>query len=146
MLRQKKSHGEYGAYFSCKQGMLKHCFKCNPAKHFVCDNCLRNNINTVMESDHVHFTRFNLDMGYQNVINDSNIKMSKLVRETLSIAVLDSACSWTVEGNLWFDIFFDMLNDQDKRLVKTVKYNRTIYFGDGIEVKAINSVKFPVTI
>ena len=40
-------------------------------------------------------------------------------------------------GKLWFDIFFDTLNDQDKSLVKTA--NMTICFHD-----ATNSVKFPV--
>ena len=47
---------------------------------------------------------------------------------------------------LWFDITFDTLNDQDKRLVKTAKTNKTFCFGDGVEVKAIKSVKFPATI
>ena len=39
--------------------------------------------------------------------------MSKLVRERLSIDVLDSVCSWTVARKIWFDIFFDTLNDQN---------------------------------
>ena len=68
------------------------------------------------------------------------------MRETLGITVLDSACSHTVAGKLWFDMFFDTLNDQDKCFVKTAKSNRKFCFGDGVEVKAINSVKFPVTI
>ena len=56
------------------------------------------NINIVMGSDQVHFTLFNDDTCDQNVINDSNIKMSKLVRETLGMTVLDSACSQIVAG------------------------------------------------
>ena len=39
-----------------------------------------------------------------------------------------------------------MLNDRDKRLVKIAKSNRTFCFRGGVEVKAINSVKFQVTI
>ena len=39
-----------------------------------------------------------------------------------------------------------MLNDRDKNLVKTAKSNRLFCFGNGVEVKAIKSVKFPVTI
>ena len=70
--------------------------------------------------------------------------MLKLVRETLGIAVL--ACSWTVSRKLWFYIFFDTLNNQDKHLVKTSKSNRIFCFGDGVEVKDINSVKFTVSI
>ena len=71
--------------------------------------------------------------------------MSKLVRETLGMTILDSVCSRTVARRLWFDIFFDMLNDWDNHLVKTSKSIRT-FFDDGIEVKAIKSVKPPVTI
>ena len=77
-----------------------------------------------MESDQIHFTLFNVDTHYQNIINDSNIKMSKLGRETLGIAVLDSACSHTVAGKLWFDISLTLLNDGDKHMVKTAKSNR----------------------
>ena len=104
----KKSYGGGNeANFSHKQGRLKCCFKCNLAKHFVCDTTgSRNNINAIIESDQVHFTLFNVDPRYQNIINDTNIKMSKIVRETLCMAVLDSACSWTVAGKQWFDIFF----------------------------------------
>ena len=31
--------------------------------------------------------------------------MAKLVKETPGMAVLDSACSWTVARKLWFDNF-----------------------------------------
>ena len=71
-----------------------------------------------MESDQVHFTLFNVGTCYWNVIKDLIIKISKFVRETLDMALLDSACSWTVARKLWFDIFFDTLNNQDKHLVK----------------------------
>ena len=120
-------------------------FKCNSAQHFVCDcTGLWNNINTVVESDQIHFTLFNVSSHYQNVMNDSNIKMSMLLREKLAMMLLDSASSWTVVGKLGFDIFFDML--KDKHLVKTAKSYRTLCFGDGVEVKAIKWLQFPVTI
>ena len=38
------------------------------------------------------------------------------------------------------------ISNQDKYLVKTAKSNRTFYFGDRVDIKAIKSVKFPVTI
>ena len=68
--------------------------------------------------------------------------MSKLVRETLGMAVWNSACSHTVTGKLWFDIFFDTLNNWDKCLVKIAKSNRTFYFGDGVGVKAKIQLNF----
>ena len=62
------------------------------------------------------------------------------------MAVLDSACSRTVAGKLWFDIFFDTLNHWAKCLVKNAKLNKTFCLGDGVKVKPIYSVKFLVTI
>ena len=67
-----------------------------------------------MESEWIHFTLFDVDTHYWSVINDSNIRMSKLVRETLDIAVLNSDCSLIVAKKLWFDIFFDTLNDRNQ--------------------------------
>ena len=76
-----------------------HFYKCNPAQHFVRDCAVfGNNINTVMKSDQIHFTLFNKDKRYRNVINDSNIKISKLVRETFGMAVMDT-CRKTV---VWY--------------------------------------------
>ena len=83
-----------------------------------------------MESDQVHLTLFDVDTHYPNVIKNSNIKMSKVVRETLGTAVLDSTCSQTVVRKLWLDIFFDTLNDWDKRFVKTAQSNGTFCFGE----------------
>ena len=61
-MKNKSYGGGNGANFSCKQGRLKYCFKCNSAKHFVHDCiCSRNKINTVMDTDQVHFTLFNVD-------------------------------------------------------------------------------------
>ena len=53
------------------------------------------------------------------------------MRETLGRALIDSACSQTVAGKLWFDIFFDTLNDQDKLLIKTAKSIRTFWWWCG---------------
>ena len=74
----------------------------------MCLYWFKKQYNTVMESDQVHFILFNVDTRHWKVINDSNVKMSKLVKETLGITVLDSACSETIVRKRWFDIFFDM--------------------------------------
>ena len=48
---KKKSYGRRKGANFCKQGRLKHCFKCNSAQHLIHDRTgLRNNINFVMES------------------------------------------------------------------------------------------------
>ena len=51
------------------------------------------------------------------------IKMSNPVKEILSRAILDSACSQNVVGEIWFNVFLDTLNDRDKCFVETAKSN-----------------------
>ena len=117
------------------------CFKCDLAKHFS-KNCYdsnpRNNVNAVVESDQVHMTLYKVDTPYWTLTNnatisDSNEKISNLEKETFDMAV--STCSWTVAREVWFNIFSDTLNDQDKNFEKISKSNRTI-FGDRAEVKS----------
>ena len=120
-----------------RQAKMMCCFKCNLA-NFAWD-CIsfssRNYINNVMNSDQVHFTLFNVD----SLINDLNIKISSLVKKALGRAVLDSASSQTVAGEIWFNTFLDTLE-------KTAKFKSTFCFWDEVEVKAIKAVKFPLTL
>ena len=39
--------------------------------------------------------------------------MFNLVKEALGKPVLDSVCSQTVAREIWFNVFFDTLNDKD---------------------------------
>ena len=86
-----------------KQGKIICSFKCNSAKHFA-RNCtsfsLRNDINTVVDSDQIHFPLFNFNSHYWMLINNSNIKMFSFVKETFGSVVLDSTCLWTVAGEI----------------------------------------------
>ena len=97
-----------------------HCFKCHPEKYFARD-CIsfsfRNDINSHVFRQ-VHFSLFNVELRNWTLINDSNIKMSTLMK-TQGKAVLNSACSWSVVGEIWLKVFFDTLNDQDKQWVET---------------------------
>ena len=81
------------------------CNKWNSAQHFACDcTGLRKNTNTVMDSNQVHVTLFNVDTHYRNVINDSNIRMPDIVGDTLGMSVLDSVYSRTF-SLVWFCFF-----------------------------------------
>ena len=75
-------------------------------------------------------------------MNDSNIRMSNLLKKTQNRAVLNTVSSQTVALEIWFSIYFHTINDLDRQLVETAKSNRTFCFEDWVEVKA---VKFPVT-
>lgn len=90
-------------------------------------------------------TLLNVDTPYWILINYTTVSGSN-VMSNLAMAVLGSAYSWTVAREVWFNVFFHTLSDEDKNLVKISKSNRTFCFGDGVEVKSTKVVKFPVTI
>ena len=59
----------------------------------------------------------------------------------MSKLALDSAYSWTSDRKLWFDIFLDTLDDQDKHLVKTDKSYKSFCFVDGVKIIIIMSCR-----
>ena len=94
---QKTYQGNKTNPIDCQDKKISHS-KCNWAKHIVWDCSSfssRNDINTVVDSDQVHNSLFNVNSPNRTLINDSNIKMSNLVKETFGRTVWDSACSQT---------------------------------------------------
>ena len=101
--------------------------------------------------DEIHITLFNQDIEgdpkyEKSLLSNTDKKMSTLVRETLGYAVLDTACTRTITGEIWLQVYLDTLSESDKQLVKTFNSNRKFCFGDSTPVKSTKCVKFPVTI
>ena len=69
--------------------------------------------------------------------------MSAMIKETLGMAVLDSACTKIVTGETWLNLFIDTLTEEDKKLVNIRPSDSYFRFGDGIEVNSTEIVKFP---
>ena len=65
-----------------------------------------------MPSRRSQTTGHEADFTEETLLNSSvdSGKMSTLVRETLGKAVLDSACTRTICGELWLQVFLEMLN------------------------------------
>lgn len=59
------------------------------------------------------------------------------------MTVLNLAYSGTVTGDIQFNVFFDILTEQNRTLVKMCKSDRTFCFGGGIEVKFTKLLNFP---
>ena len=72
--------------------------------------------------------------------------MTTLVRESLGMGILDSACTRTVTGETWLNVYLDTLSDSDRACVKWSKADTMFIFGDGIEVKSVKEIEFPVII
>ena len=73
-------------------------------------------------------------------------KLPTLLRETLGMAILDSACSRTVMGQIWYDVYQETMSEADRKSVVRSKSNRKFCFGDGNTVDSLGTVRFPAVI
>ena len=138
-------------------GRVLKCFKCNSSNHLA-RQCPKNEVNSNEHYENnlvdqvINISLLNMETSDQYEkhdtlkVSESKQKVSLLLKETLGMAVLDTACSSTIAGRTWFDSFCEMMTDTDRKLIKNWKSERTFVFGDGIPVKADRTVKFPVTI
>ena len=73
--------------------------------------------------------------------------MNCLIRETFSMAVIDSGCTKTVAGMVWVREYISTLTKEQSKSVITYKNtNVSFKFGDGKQVKSIKRMEFPVKI
>ena len=111
------------------------CFNCHSTKH-LSNKCPYPRGNDSHTQD-IHIILFNAK---------PDKAMSALIKETLGMAVLDSACTKAVTGETWLNLFIDTLTEEDKKLVNIRPSDMNFRFGDGIEVNSTEIVKFPVVI
>ena len=72
--------------------------------------------------------------------------MKNLIGESLRMAVLDSGCTKSVEGEMWLDKYLQTLSEQDRSQVSERSNDATLQFEDEVEVTLSKSVKFPVVV
>ena len=118
-----------------KNGDIMKCFRCGSTRHLA-NRCMSKTpqAKDTFETEEIHFTLF------------TNDKMSPLVQESLGMAVLDSACTKTVMGEVWYEAYTEALSDYDKTLIKSSPSNTKFRFGDGTEVMSNGCVKIPAVI
>ena len=115
-----------------RDGKVMRCFKCGSSTHF---------------SRYCPQSRDNKELQEINIVLlNSEPEMTTLVRESLGMGILDSACTRTVTGETWLNVYLDTLSDSDRASVKWSKADTKFRFGDGIEVKSVKEIEFPVII
>ena len=72
--------------------------------------------------------------------------MKGLLYEALRKGVLDSGCSKTVSGELWYAEFISMLSTEEQKKVIEKPSSAVFRFGDGIESKSVMLATIPVMI
>ena len=115
-----------------RDGKVLKCFKCGSSKHFAKYCSLAQNSGGHQD---IHI-----------VLQNSAPEMAELVKESLGMGILDSACSRTVAGQAWFDAYCESLNVSDRTLIQSSEVETKFRFGDGAEVVSSQEVKFPVVI
>ena len=64
--------------------------------------------------------------------------------ETLGYAILDSGCTSTVCGNVWYETYIESLSHNDKKKVTESPSSKTFRFGDGDTYPSTKSCVFPI--
>ena len=120
-----------------REGKVMKCYKCGSERHFAryCDKKEENTENKQSKKEDVHITLLSEDR-----------KMSRLVRESLGMAILDTGCSKTVCGEIWLNEYEETLSPKEQRSVVSFPSKTSFIFGDGVEVLSERSVKIPVKI
>ena len=119
----------------CNQGGTQmRCHECDSTKHFVSDCPHRNYQNAKML---VHLTLVTGDFS-------NNVMML----ETLAKAILDTACTKTVTGQIWLNEFLSLLPTWKQDQVNSSKKSTsTLYrFGDGVKTKSNYEIDIPINV
>ena len=66
--------------------------------------------------------------------------------EAQKCAILDSACSSTVCGEMWLKDYIESLDDKDKGRIKFNKSDKIFKFGGGERLSSVGQFKIPITL
>ena len=77
---------------------------------------------------------------------DERSKSEGLLGETLGYGIIDSGCSKTVCGEVWYKCHLDAMSSDDSERVVEEPSSTTFRFGDGKKVTSLKKVTFPALV
>ena len=122
-------------------GNISRCLICDSKFHWArnCPHAYENKDKNDGDLDEsIHLSLF---MGYTN--GSQNKKLETLVMESSGCAVLDTGCTTTVCGHLWYQDYMSTLSEQVKSTVTEEGSEATFTFGDGVTVSSMKKTKLP---
>ena len=120
-----------------RDGRIMKCYACGSVSHLSRSCPTRKSGGSDGKPQDIHITLFNAK---------PDGHMTSLVKECLGKALLDSACTKTVCGATWLNLYLETLQEVDKALVEVVQSDTKFRFGDGVEVTSSKLVKIPALI
>ena len=129
-------------YFQQRKGPnTKLCFVCDEPGHIAID-CPLKRAKSNGQSHNNRTTFFKSDFD----LPDSESQMVYLIGETANKALLDTGATSTVCGKLWFKVYEDSLNNEEKGKISTENCYKAFRFGDGDKVESTMCKRIPVKI
>ena len=122
---------------SFKNSYGRKCYSCGSEYHFS-PKCPQN---TYISENKEEESMVNCHEETFNVQNNC-----KLIKESINYAILDTACTSTVCGVEWLNMFIEGLKPEDKTKIKEEKSDSTFRFGDGKIYESLKKVSLPVKI
>ena len=126
------------------------CLCCKSERHFVadCPHTYENDgkeksVNVVQDQDQDQ----DKDQSVESIVcytGKDRILMNTLTQEALNSVVIDSACSSTVCGELWYNNFKESLDSERRKKIVEGVGVKVFRFGGGERLKSIRSAVIPV--
>ena len=116
-------------------GNVRKCFVCGSEYH-LSPACTRN----------VYVTEEEYKEAESYAVVENSTVMPVLMVESVSYAILDTACNTTVCGIDWLKSYTQTLSEEEKSRIEEQESETVFRFGDGVKYKSVKKVKFPVNI
>ena len=133
--------GSFSYSNSTKNSYGKKCYSCGSEYH-LSPRCPRNTY--ISESDEGKEKEEGSFVCYEDSFNVQN--GSKLLKEAIGYGILDTACSSTVCGLEWLNMYIGSLTSEDKTKIKEENSESTFRFGDGKVYESLRKVILPIKI
>ena len=136
-------------------GHPRKCFICDETDHLArdCTNSKSstNNYTVIKDEEkaeeaHMVITLMEVNESKESEASEKSDIYETFLCESDSTAILDTACTRTVCGEPWLDLYLDTLTEEELSNVEYSDTSRKYKFGSGDPVEATKAVTFPCSI
>ena len=119
------------------------CAICSSVMHWArdCPHSDKDSFESDERAEKIHETHIVL----MN-LEEAEEKEVSLLGQTVGCTVLDSGCSRSVCGYVWYQCFLETLTEEAKKKIKTKSSESSFKFGNGSQLKSLFNVNLPCTL
>ena len=135
--------GSFNNYNSTKNSFGKRCYVCGSEYH-LSPRCPRNTYMSESEEGK-ESKEYESYVCYEETFNVQQ-NGSKLMKEAIDYGILDTACTSTVCGIEWLNMYIKGLTLEERTKIKEENSESTFRFGDGRVYESLKKVVLPIKI